>query len=79
MAYSLRESLQKNPVFLKDSLTVERCSAQSVLGAVQGLDVIVPNISHGVVIGTSCGILILLFLVQRFGTTKIGVTFAPIG
>ena len=52
--------------------------AQSVLGAVQGLDVIVPGISHAIVTGTTCGVLILLFFVQPFGTTKIGVTFAPI-
>jgi KUP system potassium uptake protein len=52
--------------------------AQSVLGAVQGLDVIAPGISHATVIGTSCGILLLLFIVQPFGTTKIGATFAPI-
>ena len=52
--------------------------AQSVLGAVQGLDVIVPNISHGIVVGTTCGILVLLFVIQPFGTTKIGITFAPI-
>lgn len=52
--------------------------AQSVLGAVQGLEVIVPDISKGAVVGATCGILILLFLVQPFGTTKIGTTFAPI-
>ncbi len=52
--------------------------AQSVLGAVQGLEVIVPGIDKGVVVGTSCGILVLLFLIQPFGTTKIGVAFAPI-
>ena len=52
--------------------------AQSVLGAIQGLDVIVPGISHSAVIGATCGILILLFVIQPFGTTKIGATFAPI-
>ena len=52
--------------------------AQSVLGAVQGLNVIVPNINHATILGTTCGILVLLFVVQPFGTTKIGVTFAPI-
>lgn len=52
--------------------------AQSVLGAIQGLDVAVPNINHGTVIGATCGILIALFLIQPFGTTKIGATFAPI-
>lgn len=52
--------------------------AQSVLGAVQGLKVIVPGIEIGTIVGTTCGILVLLFLIQPFGTTKIGVTFAPI-
>lgn len=52
--------------------------AQSVLGAVQGLNVVVPDISNGVVVGASCGILVLLFLIQPFGTTKIGTAFAPI-
>jgi len=52
--------------------------AQSVLGAVQGLSVAVPNISKATVVGTTCGILIVLFLVQPFGVTKISVVFAPI-
>jgi KUP system potassium uptake protein len=52
--------------------------AQSVLGAVQGLEVIAPSINKSVVVGTSCGILVLLFTIQPFGTTKIGTTFAPI-
>jgi len=52
--------------------------AQSVLGAVQGLEVIVPNIGKPTVVGTTCGILVLLFAIQPFGTTKIGTVFAPI-
>jgi KUP system potassium uptake protein len=52
--------------------------AQSVLGAVQGLNVVKPDITNATVVGTTCGILILLFLVQPFGTEKIAVTFAPI-
>lgn len=52
--------------------------AQSVLGAVQGLEVVAPNISKGAVIGTTAAILILLFLVQPLGTSKIATTFAPI-
>ncbi|KAF2768883.1 potassium transporter [Teratosphaeria nubilosa] len=52
--------------------------AQSVLGAYQGLDAAVPNISHGAVVGATCGTLVLLFLIQPFGTGKIGTTFAPI-
>ncbi|KXS96484.1 hypothetical protein AC578_6300 [Pseudocercospora eumusae] len=52
--------------------------AQSVLGAVQGLNVVVPDIGNGAVVGATCGILILLFVVQPFGTAKIGTVFAPI-
>lgn len=52
--------------------------AQSVLGAVQGLDVVVPGISNHAIVGATCGILILLFLIQPLGTTKIAVTFAPV-
>lgn len=52
--------------------------AQSVLGAVQGLNVVKPDITNGTVVGATCGILICLFLIQPFGTTKISYFFAPI-
>jgi KUP system potassium uptake protein len=52
--------------------------AQSVLGAVQGIAVVNPDISKSAVVGTTCGILILLYLIQPLGTTKIATTFAPI-
>ncbi|KAJ9133300.1 Potassium transporter 5 [Pleurostoma richardsiae] len=52
--------------------------AQSVLGAVQGLAVVKPDISSATVVGTSCGILVLLFLIQPFGTAKLASAFAPI-
>ena len=52
--------------------------AQSVLGAVQGLEVVAPSISKSTIIGATAAILILLFLVQPFGTSKIATTFAPI-
>lgn len=52
--------------------------AQSVLGAVQGLQVVKPDISKSVVVGATCGILILLFLIQPLGTTKLASAFAPI-
>ena len=52
--------------------------AQSILGAVQGLNVVVPSISEATVVGTTCGVLVLLFVIQPFGTTKIGTLFAPI-
>ncbi|GES57253.1 potassium transporter [Aspergillus terreus] len=52
--------------------------AQSVLGAVQGIKVVSPNISKGTIIGVTDAILVALFLVQPFGITKITVAFAPI-
>lgn len=52
--------------------------AQSVLGAIQGLKVVKEDISSATIVGVSCTILILLFLVQPFGTTKIASSFAPI-
>lgn len=52
--------------------------AQSVLGAIQGLQVASSNISKGTIIGVSCAILVLLFLVQPLGITKISSAWAPI-
>ncbi|KAG2174363.1 hypothetical protein INT43_004386, partial [Umbelopsis isabellina] len=52
--------------------------AQSVLGAIQGLNLKIPNFPQVAVTGISEAILILLFLIQPFGTTKIAVCFAPI-
>lgn len=52
--------------------------AQSVLGAVQGAEVVNPSLSKGAIIGITDAILILLFLVQPFGITKITVAFSPI-
>ena len=52
--------------------------AQSVLGAVQGLNVVVPSISNATVVGTTAGILILLFLIQPLGTSKLASAFAPV-
>ncbi|KAI4128170.1 MAG: hypothetical protein LQ347_004299, partial [Umbilicaria vellea] len=52
--------------------------AQSVLGAIQGLTVVKPDITSGTVIGVTCAILVLLFLIQPLGTSKIAHTFAPI-
>jgi len=52
--------------------------AQSVLGAIQGISVASPGISNGIVVGVSCAILVLLFLLQPFGVTKLASSFAPI-
>lgn len=52
--------------------------AQSVLGAVQGLSVVQPDMEKATIVGTTCGILVFLFLIQPFGTTKLASSFAPI-
>jgi KUP system potassium uptake protein len=52
--------------------------AQSVLGAVQGIKVVDPSISKGTVIGVTDAILVVLFLVQPPGITKITFAFSPI-
>ena len=52
--------------------------AQSVLGAIQGVEVVNPDISSSTIIGVSCAILILLFLIQPLGTSKLATGFAPI-
>ncbi|KAK2611756.1 hypothetical protein N8I77_005080 [Diaporthe amygdali] len=52
--------------------------AQSVLGAVQGLNVVSPNITSSTVVGTSCGIIIVLFLIQPLGLSRLASAFAPI-
>ena len=52
--------------------------AQSVLGAIQGLEVVDPDITKGTIVGVSCAILIVLFLVQPLGVHRISSAFAPI-
>jgi KUP system potassium uptake protein len=51
--------------------------AISVLSAVEGLEVLAPAL-HSTVVPITCGILILLFLVQRRGTADVGRVFGPI-
>lgn len=51
--------------------------AISVLGAVQGVQVATPALSH-LVVPLSVGILLALFVVQRFGSGTIGWLFGPI-
>jgi KUP system potassium uptake protein len=52
--------------------------AQSVLGAVQGLTVVNESITKPTVVGVTCAILVLLFVLQPLGITKLTVVFSPI-
>jgi KUP system potassium uptake protein len=51
--------------------------AISVLGAMEGLQVVTPALGPFVVAAT-VAILLTLFMFQRFGTARVGVTFGPI-
>jgi KUP system potassium uptake protein len=51
--------------------------AISVLGAMEGLEVVSSTFSH-LVIPLTLVVLVGLFLVQRFGTARVGGTFGPI-
>jgi KUP system potassium uptake protein len=51
--------------------------AISVLGAIEGIEIATPALSHFVV-PVTMGILLLLFMVQRLGTAKVGRAFGPI-
>jgi KUP system potassium uptake protein len=51
--------------------------AISVLGAVEGLEVITPSLKV-LVVPISLAILVGLFLVQKKGTAKVGIVFGPI-
>ncbi|KAH7666847.1 Potassium transporter protein [Dioscorea alata] len=50
----------------------------SVLSAVSGIKEKVASLSTGAIDGIAVAILIALFLAQRFGTDKVGYSFAPI-
>ena len=51
--------------------------AISVLSAVEGLGVAAPALSHWV-LPVTVGVLVLLFLLQRFGTEVVGRAFGPV-
>ncbi|XP_022143282.1 potassium transporter 5-like [Momordica charantia] len=50
----------------------------SVLSAVGGIKVATPSMTEGRIVWASVAILVCLFMVQRFGTDKVGYSFAPI-
>jgi len=61
-------------MFFGDSMITP---AISVLSAVEGLNVVNPRL-HGMVIPVALSILVTLFVLQRFGSQKIGNSFGPI-
>ncbi|XP_024995045.1 putative potassium transporter 12 [Cynara cardunculus var. scolymus] len=51
--------------------------AMSVMSAVSGLEGKIPGFGTGALVSVSIVILVGLFAIQRFGTSKVGLTFAP--
>jgi KUP system potassium uptake protein len=51
--------------------------AISVLGAMEGITVVAPRLEPFIV-ALTLGILVALFMFQRFGTARVGATFGPI-
>lgn len=52
--------------------------AMSVMSAVSGLQGQIPGFGANAVVAVSIGILVGLFSIQRFGTSKVGFIFAPV-
>ena len=61
-------------LFYGDSLITP---AISVLSAIEGVEVVAPG-AHGIVLPIGIAIVTVLFLVQRFGTHRIGRLFGPV-
>jgi KUP system potassium uptake protein len=61
-------------LFYGDSLITP---AISVLSAVEGVEVVAPQLGH-LVVPIAAAILTVLFAVQRFGTGKVGALFGPV-
>ena len=49
-----------------------------MVSACEGLQVATASVTRQDIVGISCGILVALFLIQRFGTSVIGYLFSPI-
>ena len=52
--------------------------AQSILGSIQGIEVVSSTLTYHTVVGISCAILVTLFVVQPLGITKISGAWAPV-
>ena len=61
---------------LSESRSVPSCACTA--NESHSLEIVKPDISSSTIVGTTCAILICLFLIQPLGTSKIGSAFAPI-
>ena len=84
------QSIRNNPVLKWALLTLTIVGASfvaadglltpavSILSAIEGIMLPVPTLGANSVVGISCAIVVVLFLAQRFGTSKIAFIFSPI-
>ncbi|ERN07179.1 hypothetical protein AMTR_s00019p00156260 [Amborella trichopoda] len=89
-ALHIKENLEKSPlsktlllllVLMGTSMIIGDgilTPAMSVMSAVSGLQGEIPGFDEDSVVKTSVIILVGLFSIQRFGTSKVGLTFAPV-
>lgn len=89
-ALRMKEKLERNTVWKTVLLIMALLGASLVMGdgiltpsisvisAVSGLRLAVPTLSGDILVGVSIVLLIFLFSIQRFGTGKIGLLFAPV-
>ncbi|KAK9810742.1 hypothetical protein WJX73_004336 [Symbiochloris irregularis] len=49
----------------------------TVISAAEGINVRWPDVSNNIIIGITIAILVVLFMIQRFGTRFIGYSFSP--
>ncbi|EEQ32068.1 hypothetical protein McanMca71_001657 [Microsporum canis] len=52
--------------------------AQSILGAVQGIQIAAPDTSSHTIVGIACALIVILFALQPIGTSKLSNYFAPV-
>ncbi|XBI67883.1 hypothetical protein VPH35_047158 [Triticum aestivum] len=90
-AHWIKEKMENSPKFKVSILSFLSSSPEfhcgklgfheggkGVLSAVTGIKQSAKSLTQGQIAGIAIGILIVLFLVQRFGTDKVGYTFGPV-
>uniref|UniRef100_R7W7T6 Potassium transporter n=1 Tax=Aegilops tauschii TaxID=37682 RepID=R7W7T6_AEGTA len=81
-AHWIKEKMENSPKFKVILFLVTILATSMVIGdvlsAVTGIKQSAKSLTQGQIAGIAIGILIALFLVQRFGTDKVGYTFGPV-
>jgi K+ transporter len=78
MQYADAETVIRQLLLERAALMIWANDVHAVLSACEGLLVPVPSFPRGAIVGMAIGILVILFVVQQFGTRRIGTSFSPI-